>query len=506
MQRNAVSAGPLVTVAVLFLTALMGAAIVKTDGLALVIIPASLGGLLIILRPELGLVFMAFLLPFEDALMFGGGSTITKAAGVLVAGAWVLQKLIRRESWRRLVTSAPLGLVALLIGFALLSMVWAEWPQVVFPRVVRLIMLFAFCLLALDLTRRWRQLEWIARALVCGGTVAAVMVILQYATGSVRRAGGSVAGDVNSTAMMLVVLVPFAFALIRTRGGLIWRLLGLAYLGLAVVAVGQTLSRMSYLMLVLVLTWEVWMALRTRRSRLVAVLVLALTLGLGIRFLPLDVIQERAQTIVPYIETTLSADATGSGALSGRGFHLRVAMTIFQDHPFIGVGYANFGRYFLQYQFEVAGAGGMVYMSPRSAHSAYMALLADLGLVGAVLSIPFLFLVCRGLFQSYRRLRTGDEQRKLLLGRAIGVSFAIFLAYGFYAEFQLQKLFWLLAGLALSLDLLSSVSPPGSPGAPAISSAPGKSPRLTESGQVTTLLQGPDVIRDSDSHAPRLHS
>jgi hypothetical protein len=455
MDRSALNSTHWITIVVLTLTTLMGAAIVKTDVLALAVLPIGLAVLLIILRPELGLLFMAFLLPFEDALLLGGGSTITKAAGVLVAGAWILQKLVRRESWQRLVTSTPLALAALLIGLAASSILWAQWPQVVFPRVGRLVMLFAFCLLALDLTRRWEQLEWIARAMVAGGILAAAMVILQYSTGLVHRAGDNVAGDVNSTATMLVVLIPFAFLLMRTRSNGIWRLAGLLYVGLAVIAVPQTLSRMSYIMLTLVLIWEFSSALRTHRSRVIAVLGLAVMLGLSARFLPLDAIRERAETIVPYVETTLRPDDSGTGALSGRGFHLAVGAVIFGDHPFLGVGYANFGHYFLQYQFEVAGAGGTVYERPRSAHSAYMALLADLGLVGAVLWVPFLFIVGFRLFRSVRRLRVEGDPRYLVT-RAMGASWVIFLAYGFYAEFQLQKLFWLLTGLALAVDVLAT--------------------------------------------------
>ena len=461
MEQRAFGSRHLILIVALSLTVLMGAAIVKTDGLAVAILPAALVGLLILWRPELGLLAMAFLLPFEDALLFGGGSTITKAAGLLVAAAWITQKVLRRDSWRRLVTSRPLGLVVLLIGLAWLSTLWAEWPQVVLPRVVRLVMLFAFCVLALDLTRRWSQLEWMARAMVAGGAIAATMVILQYSTGLVRRAGESVAGDVNSTAMLLVALVPFAFALIRTKAHLFWRLLGIAYICLAVIAIGQTLSRMSYIMLALVLLWEWWLALRTRRSRLVSVLGLALIVGLGLRFLPVDVVQDRAQTIVPYIENTLNPDASGTGALSGRGFHLAVATTVFRDHPLVGVGYANFGHYFLQYQFEVAGAGGIVYRNPRSAHSAYMALLADLGLVGAALWVPFLVILCVSLYRCVRWLRSRGDQPNYLLVRAVGISIGIFLAYGFYAEFQLQKLFWLLAGLSLAVSDLVRL-PPGS--------------------------------------------
>lgn len=454
MQSASSNAKRAVTVSVVLLTLLLVVVVAEAEEFGIAVVPAVAVGLLFLLRPALGLMFLALLIPFEDTLLFGGGSTLTKAAGLLVAGAWVLHKLVRRESWTKLVTSPAIGFLVLLIGLAFFSIAWAQWPKVVFPRAVRLCLFIALCVLAFDLTRRWADVQRLLRAIVCGGLVAAVMVVLQYNTGLVRRAGGDVAGDVNQTALIMVVILPLAFALVRSRTSVVWRIAGLAYIGLAVIGIAQTLSRMAYLVTTAILMWELLTTLRERRTRWIAGVAMLLILGAGLRFLPIEAVTERARTIGPYLESTVSAEASGTGALSGRGYHLLVALRIFQDHPVLGVGFSNFGHYFLQYQYEVAGAGGIVYIDPRSAHSAYMALLADLGLLGVLFWLPFLILVIQVLVRTSRRLRLNGLTTPHVMVRGIGLSFAIFLAYGFYSEFQLQKLFWLLAGTALSLGWL----------------------------------------------------
>ncbi len=128
--------------------------------------------------------------------------------------------------------------------------------------------------------------------------------------------------------------------------------------------------------------------------------------------------------------------------MSARGYHLLVGLEIFADHPVLGVGYGNYGDYFLHdYQFEVEGMSKL-WGSRRSPHSSNIGILADLGLVGLAL---WLFLLGVGLYAVFRAWRT-------MRGRGYG-SDGFFLvqavAYPWYLPSLEQKLFWIVLSLTV---------------------------------------------------------
>lgn len=426
---------------------------------------AALSGLavvpVLVAQPFIGIVAVTATFPFEAAVMFGG-ATITKLLGVMVAAAWVLHKLLRGESWSAIARGGLLIIVALLLGFAALSIFWADHTDVIVSRLIRLGMLVALAFVILDLVNSWERAEWIAKALVIGGIIASCLTIAQYYGLGVRRAGEDIAGGIDATAVILVSMIPFAFFLLRAPKLQRWRLVGLLYLVLGLIAISLTLSRMAFLLVPIVLFAEYWRTFRARQGRFWVALLALVGVVAFIGYVPLDELRKRADTIQPYLKATLDEENTPEKTTSSRGYHIKIALAIFTDHPLVGVGYHNYGYHFLDYQHQVPGSKH-IYTNPRSSHGTFYGILADLGIVGLLLWMGLLIVTFRNLKLAWSRLSSVRTAVPFMIVQALTFSFAIQTVYGFYDEIHEDKLFWLLVGLAVAIRQLSSRERPTTP-------------------------------------------
>ena len=391
----------------------MGALLVGATGLAVgsfgVVAAAVLAVpifVLLVMNPLPGLLAIAVVISFEVAFMLGG-ATLTRLVGPPVALAWILHKLLTREPMGPVLGERFVIVAVMFFTFTLASVMWAEYPVSVAVEFMRLGMLFALAVLVLDIVRNWRHANLVVRGLIAGAIVAASLMVAQYFGAGVRRAGELIAGDPNAAAYVLVSLMPFAFYMLRAQKQGVWRFVGLAYLVLGVTAVATSLSRMAFLMVPLIVVAEYWETLRARAGRVVLIGASVVALFLALRFIPIEAVQERAATIVPYVESTIAGKTDPTSTISGRGYHIRIALAIFQDFPILGVGYRNYGHHFLHYQRFVPGAE-RVYTGMRSAHGSHYQVMAELGVVGIVLWVSLFVVGYRNLRVAYRNT-SGDR-------------------------------------------------------------------------------------------------
>ena len=416
--------------------------------------------LLFLIRPVLGMLLIAATIPLENLIVFGGEVTATRVLGMGVFGLWLSRKLLRRESWQAVLAS-PLFIVTIsLLGFAVASALWAEYPAEVFDGSLSLFRLFLWGVLVADLANSWDRIAWLVKGLVMFGLGAAILTIQQYLGGSdslALRAGANIAGGINNTALVLVIIIPFAFYLIRAREGQPWRLFGMLYVTLATFAVTVTFSRMSLIMLALLLSAQFWETLRGPGGRGWLILLAGIILVAAVTMIPKSELGERlltrVQTIEPYLSSSLAEN--DAGLLSSRGYHIRVGLAIFQDHPLVGAGYDNFGQLFLHdYQFRVDGAH-KIWGSPRSPHGSYNGFLADLGLIGLALWLGVVAIALRNLAIARSIFASTKPSRRFLLVQAVTYGLLLQVAYGFFANVHGEKLVWLLLGLSVAVRYLA---------------------------------------------------
>lgn len=420
------------------------------DGMrALAVGGALLVGWLMFTRPFLGLCLIVVTLPLENAASFGQGLTATRLIGVAAAGCWLAGKTYQRESYDRLLRN-PVTWLALSFAFlVLVSGLWATDERVVRNGFIQLVQLLVLCAIGIDVIEDWDHAQVLVRVLIASGLLAAGITLWEAGQVGLRRAGGISAG-INGTAELLVTLTPFAFYLIISERTTLYRLLGAAYLGIAPVAVLATLSRFSIMLLPVVLGIMALQTLRARRG------VGWLLVGLGaLTFAVLsqedsyEKIQDRVESIAPYLMNTVQADTDG---LSERGYHLAVGLQMFKDNPVYGVGYNNFGYYFLyEYQYTVPG-GNNLWQSRRSPHSSFIGILAELGLIGAAI---WSLLLIVGASAAWRAGRIPVIREDRILRALCFASFVAFGLqagpYGFYSPSQKSKILWILLSLCVVL-------------------------------------------------------
>lgn len=406
------------------------------------------GAILMIRRPYWGILLLAATLPLENAAVFSG-FTATRLIGIGVATGWLIGKILRNESFSRVFGSAITWLGVAFLTLVLSSMFWADNTGAVRSGFVRLAQMVALGIIVLDVVESWDEVHDLFRVLVISGIAAAGLTLYDSVAGNANRAGENIAG-INGTAELLVTLMPCAFYLLVSERNLLWRLMGVLYVGIAAGAVLATLSRASMMLLPVVILIMSVQVLRSGRGRgwLLA--------GFGVVTLAVfsqedsfAQLQRRIQSIVPYLTTTVQAD---EGGLSVRGYHLAVGVAIFRDHPVLGVGYENFGDQFLyKYQFIVPG-GTELWLSRRSPHSSHVGILADLGLVGISIWLAILAVVISSVWRATRHPSVRGD--RVLATLTFGLLVSLLLQagpYAFYGPNQKSKLMWVLIGLGVAV-------------------------------------------------------
>jgi O-antigen ligase len=461
------------------LCALLAGLLIPTYGVQALIMLLGAVVVLVILRwPFLGLLIFAATIAVENILVVeGAGAAVTgsRLLGMLVFAAWFLGKLVRRESIVPLLTSMVALASALLFSFALVSVLWASFPQVARSASIQLAQLIALAFITFDMARSWERLDMLVKALMVGATLAALLTVHQALFTGVRRAGDNISGGINQTATLLVTMLPVAFYLLRSRTTAAWRLLGVSYIAVGTTAIILTYSRMNLLVLPVILALLTFHALLGRRGRVPILVTALIAIGIGLHTIPVDRLQTRLDTIMPYIEGTVGSDDSGILEPSARGYHLRLGLAIARDKPVIGGGFRNYGHLFrAEYQYVVPGAGRIFY-SVRSPHSSHVGMLADLGTIGFGLWLIVLF--AAGLvpaIRTWRRSARAPDSAPFLISQALAYALGLqIFVYGWYSTIDRDKLLWMLLGLAAATWTLARSG----------TSSAAASPRVDRTGQ-----------------------
>jgi O-antigen ligase len=129
----------------------------------------------------------------------------------------------------------------------------------------------------------------------------------------------------------------------------------------------------------------------------------------------------------------LSRITNFGGGSSGRGDLWRVALDVFYNHPFAGVGAGNFQAVESHFVLRPGSISRIEYLTdvPHLVHNTYLQLLAETGIVGL---IGFLIVVAGSLhaswlavkrFEARRRPEFADLARAVMLG-TVGMLVALF--------------------------------------------------------------------------------
>ncbi len=306
-----------------------------------------------------------------------------------------------------------------------------------------------------------RRIIWI---LVMIGLVLGTLGVVQYLTGTFDMIYGGFArppvvtseegvdmlsritgpiGDPNYFGQIIVVLIPLALDRLWNERSTILRLLAAWSLGVCILATIFTYSRGSFIAMIIVLAVMI-----IRHPPKPIVLVLTIAVGVVIlQFVPAH-FTERVTTLVSFIPGIEKQEATVDESFRGRTSEMIAAWRMFTDHPVLGVGISNYNTRYQEYSRQL---GIDTRRAERSAHSLYLEIAAEKGLVGLALFALLMGVTFHGLRQGYCRFQAAGMEEYAGIAMALSIAIVGYLFTAIFLHDAYSRYFWLLIGIAMAV-------------------------------------------------------
>ena len=289
----------------------------------------------------------------------------------------------------------------------------------------------------------------------------AILVFLAV-MGTVKggRGYGGWMGDENDLCMVMNMAVPFAYFLLFSATGVAQKMKYLGFLGAFILAAMATLSRGGFMGLAAVGAY-CWYRSPKKMN---ALIVLAVAVAFMLLLAPQTYWDEIASSMS---EETMSEQGTGGARLYTWG----IGMKMFFDNPIMGIGQGNFPWTFPIYEagetFHERSFGG------RAAHSAWVTLIAELGLAGIVI-VGGMLLQCYKDLKLVRTrfapVKTGQkhgqtvkagEDVRAYLARAMEGSLIGIIATGVFISILWYPSLWIMMAFVVALRNISETQSGG---------------------------------------------
>jgi O-antigen ligase len=125
---------------------------------------------------------------------------------------------------------------------------------------------------------------------------------------------------------------------------------------------------------------------------------------------------------------------------------------MFADHPVVGVGYGNFEDYYHRYARTLALDSRR---EERAAHSLYLEVAAETGIVGMAAFALLLLHPIAGTIRTRSALRDQGLSRDAQHVVAFGIALGGYLVGSLFLHLSYPRYFWLLLGIAIAVGALS---------------------------------------------------
>jgi O-antigen ligase len=315
------------------------------------------------------LLLLVFSVPWEYLWRVDEATMVSRAIGVVVAGAWLLAALAAGRMRR---PGMLLTLMALFVAWTGASILWSLDAERSLEQAFTYLQLLVLAVILWDLIQTERDLRLTLQAYVLGSWVVVLRMVETYLTGDVMRRFTVGEFNQNTLGLVLSLALPIAWYLassaraqrVRSEADPTarLRLVNLAFIPGALFAIFLTSSRAALLGALLGLGY---MALSLRHARWgwrVAAAGAAVAIAVfGWRYIP-------EQSLERYEST---ATEMSEGDWNGRLPIWEEGLRLIDDNWLLGVGAAAF-------------ATGAVETG-NAPHNLVLSLLAELGLVGFAL-------------------------------------------------------------------------------------------------------------------------
>lgn len=309
-------------------------------------------------------LILVFTIPWQSIVNFPGLGRVSKVAGLLAMGSWVLMVAVTG----RIRKPRPFHVIILLYFlWNIVTVFWSIDPETTLTAIESSLQMAGFTLILWDLYTTSEAVRAGLQAYVLGGYVAVASTVANYLAGSEAVYGRYSASGThpNSLGFALALGIPLAWHLAASGGkgkkNQVLRLVNYAYVPAAIFAISLTATRFA--LLATLPTFLFGIGTFVRLKPLSRVLIFVILAG-ALFALPLVIPQSSLQRLAT------TADEISSGDLNGRVAIWREGLAVFAAHPLLGVGSAAFHS---------------AIESGRSAHNTFLAVATELGLIGFLL-------------------------------------------------------------------------------------------------------------------------
>jgi len=365
---------------------------------------------------------------------------------------------------KQLVITPVLGLLLLFLLIQFAGALFALYPEEsvlgMMEDGVEALMLYVLLTNAIRTPRTLKQVIW---AMILAGALLGGLALHQQLTGAfddsyggfsqvsgnALRIGGGEAtqprlsgpiGEKNRFAQIMAMLIPLALLQAFTARSRWQALAAAGCLGFIFIGFALAFSRGAAVAVALMV--GVMTAMGYMKLRYIAITALVGVLALG----AVPQYAVRVGSLFELAEKTMSQGGikNADGATRGRMTEMVASAMVFADHPLIGVGPGMNRYHYIEY---ARIAGGKVKSVTRRAHSLYLGLAAEHGVLGLVVFFGMIALTMRDLRRA--RGRWIEEHPELAaIADSLVLALVVYLTTSIFLHAAYIRYFWLVMGIA----------------------------------------------------------
>ncbi len=387
---------------------------------------AIIFSIIIYKKPVIGIYISTFLIPFEDLTSLSSNLTIIKISLAYTFIVWIVKVII---SHKRILIN-QVGFIILFCFWSILSLGWSYNLSRSIDYLSTFLQLILLLILVINLLRKKQNIEHVMMIFIIACFFAAIISLIQLAIGvefSQSRAslfeGQNPNGFSRSLGIGLLLIAYFLFNYSSKKSILLF--ISGAFLLMAIIfaqSKGTIVSLIASLFFLLIFS-------KSHNKYLIIIMVIASSFGIYLIFPEL-----MNNFVIPRI-SLLIYDPISS--LTGRDLIWKIGYEMIKDNPIIGVGFGNFTAIYGFYSLQYRG-----WYAETDPHSVFVAIQAELGLIGSVIFVLFLFSIIR---RSYSVNFSQFSQRIWVL------SLLLYLFIGSIStSVHYSKYYWLAFGIIIS--------------------------------------------------------
>jgi putative inorganic carbon (hco3(-)) transporter len=415
-----------------------------------------------LLRPELGLLILMIMTftRFSDILVgYHGFPSTYQPFLILLTIATVLYYL---RAQRRPQGIQPLIISLMLYGLVVfLSLIYAKDVILAEQGLENYAKDAFIAVLVVLLVQRANFLRQVFWALLLVAIVLGTLSTYQYFTGTFTNpywgfgqanfstlsgeGGYRIGGPFQDSpfyGQILIIFVPLALNRMLYEKQVWMQCLAGWALAVSLLSIILTFSRGAFIGLIVI---GIILIIR-RRSRPLGFAAGLLLIGAIITLAPNNYL-DRVGTISEFAPIFGQSDIRNESSFRGRTSENIVAMQMFRDHPILGVGIGNYNARYIEYSSRL---GIDPRLADRSAHSLYLEVLAESGILGILVFGGILYVAFNVMRRSRNMLSDAGHTEGAEMIQALSLAFIGYLIAGLFLHLAFARPFWSIIGLAFA--------------------------------------------------------